>query len=257
MNLFQPSYLLFVGISVLIALAFPVARHIRDRRLRRQYYLLQGITLLGALIGAKVSVLIGDYHWPWVAVSNWRNVLWSGRSITGALICGFLFAELAKPMVGYTMPPNDRFAALLPFTIALGRIGCLLSGCCRGLPYEGWCAWRGVDGIPRYPTQAIEIVFQIGIGLVFLLFVKRGLLFGRLFSFYLMVYGAFRFFTEFMRDTPKFVGGLSGYQFLSVVMIGLGTAFFIKRTFSPPANWKQFHTMDPQPSTPAMEASHG
>jgi len=90
----------------------------------------QGVTLLERG-GAKLSVLIGDYHWPWVTVEDWRNVLWSGRSITGALILGFLCAELAKPLIGYPMPPNDRFAALLPFTIATGRVGCLITGCCR------------------------------------------------------------------------------------------------------------------------------
>src|SRR5262249_10389760 len=119
MNLFHPSYLVFVGLSVVIALAFPVTRHLRGAGQRRQYYLLQAITLLGAVFGAKVSVLMGDYHWPWAPVSDWRTVLWSGRSITGALIFGFLFAEVAKPIMGYRMPPNDRFAALLPFTVGI------------------------------------------------------------------------------------------------------------------------------------------
>src|SRR5437899_1781521 len=203
MNFSHPAYLLFVGISVLVALSFPVARHIREQRLRRQYYLLQGITLLGAVAGAKISVLIGDYHWPWATVGDWRSVLWSGRSITGALILGFLCAELAKPLVGYTMPPNDRFAALLPFTIATGRVGCLLAGCCRGLPYDGWCAIRGTDGVLRHPAQVYEIIFQLAIGILFLVMVRRGWLFGRLFSLYLVAYGAFRFLTEFVRDTPK------------------------------------------------------
>ncbi len=159
MSLFQPGYLLFVGTGAVIALAFPVTRHISKQRLRRQYYFLQAITLLGAVFGAKLSVLVGDYHWPWTAVSDWQTILWSGRSITGALIFGFLFAEIAKPLIGYTMPPNDRFAAVLPFTVAIGRIGCLMAGCCRGLPYDGWCALRGTDGIPRYPTQPLEIAF--------------------------------------------------------------------------------------------------
>ncbi len=237
---FQPAYLLFVGSGVLMALAFPVVRHIHEERLRRQYYLLQGITLLGAVIGAKLSVLLGDYHWPWATVKDWQNVLWSGRSITGALIFGFLFAEIAKPIVGYTMPPNDRFAALLPFTIAIGRIGCLTAGCCRGLPYDGWCAIHGVDGIPRYPAQVFEIILQLAIGILFVVMVKRRLLFGRLFSFYLIAYGVFRFLTEFIRETPKVFGGLSGYQLLSLVMIALGGAFFLKRTIAPPADWIQF-----------------
>ena len=240
MNLFRPNYVLFVGIGLLLALLFPVARHLRERSLRNQYYLLQGITLIGAVFGAKISVLIGDYHWPWVAVNDWPKVLWSGRSITGALIFGFLFAEVAKPILRYPMPPNDRFAALLPFTIGIGRVGCLTTGCCGGLPFDGWCALRGPDGIPRYPTQVMEMVFQFSIGLLFVYFVRKRILFGRLFSLYLVIYGVFRFLTEFVRDTPKFYGGLSGYQLLAIVMIGLGTAFLVKRTISQPDSWAEF-----------------
>jgi len=250
----NPAYLLYVGLGVLIAIAFPVARHIRGKGLRRQYYLLQGFTLLGAVVGAKLSVLFGDVHWPWVPISDWHTALWSGRSITGALIFGFLFAEIAKPMMGYRMPPNDRFATLLPFTIAIGRIGCLTAGCCRGIACDGWYGMTGPDGISRYPIPLIEIIFQLATGLAFILMVKRGLLFGRLFSVYLVAYGAFRFGTEFIRDTPKFYAGLSGYQLLSLAMITLGAAFFLKRTFAPPGGWSEFQQNAPQ--TPIPEISH-
>lgn len=258
MNLFRPAYLLFVGAGVLVALAFPVTRHIRDERLRRQYYLMQVITLIGAVFGAKLSVLIGDYHWPWVPMTDWQSVLSSGRSITGALIFGFLFAEIAKPIVRYTMPPNDRFAALLPFTIGVGRVGCLMAGCCRGLPYEGWGAMRGVDGVPRYPAQLIEIIFQLAIGIFFVIAVKRRWLFGRLFSFYLIAYGIFRFLTEFIRETPKWFDGFSGYQILSVAMVILGAAFFLKRTLAPPPGWGDFRdaTTGSQQPSGALEVSH-
>lgn len=258
MNLFRPGYVLFVGAGVLLALAFPVTRHIQDERLRRQYYLMQVITLVGAVFGAKLSVLIGDYHWPWVPMNDWVSVLSSGRSITGALIFGFLFAEIAKPIVHYTMPPNDRFAALLPFTIGIGRIGCLTAGCCRGLPYDGWCAMRGVDGVPRYPAQLMEVIFQIAIGIFFVIAVKRRWLFGRLFSFYLVAYGIFRFLTEFIRETPKWFHGLSGYQLLSLVMIVLGGAFLLKRTFAPPANWSDVRVANADNQRPSteLEVSH-
>jgi phosphatidylglycerol---prolipoprotein diacylglyceryl transferase len=257
MNLPHPGYLLLVGASVTIALAFPVTRHIREDRLRRQYYILQGITLLGAVVGAKFSVLFGDYGWPQATVNDWQAVVWSGRSITGALIFGFLCAELAKPLMGYTMPPNDRFAAVLPFTVAIGRVGCLTAGCCRGLPYDGWCALHGADGISRYPTQLFEIIFQLTMGVIFIVMVKRGLLFGRLFSLYLIAYGLFRFVTEFIRETPKLFGGLSGYQLLALVMIGLGAAFLLKRTLAPP-DWSEFRTNpnDKQTNDTLPEAEH-
>ena len=259
MNFFRPAYLLFVGLAVFVALAFPVAKHIREDRLRRQYYFLQGITLLGAVVGAKLSVLMGDYNWPWATVNDWRGVLWSGRSITGALILGFLCAELAKPLIGYQMPPNDRFAALLPFTIATGRVGCLLAGCCRGLPYDGWCAIRGTDGIPRYPTQIFEIIFQLTIGILFLIMVKREWMFGRLFSIYLVAYGVFRFLTEFIRDTPKFFGNYSDYQLLALLMIALGAGFLLKRTLAPPPGWSEFRIQKQvrQTCQTGLEAFHG
>src|SRR5436190_1307093 len=112
MNLLVPSYVVPISVSVLLALSFPVTAHLRSNSQRRQYYFLQGITLLGAVFGAKISVLFGDYHWPWTQVGDWGPVLWSGRSITGALIFGFLFAEIAKPLIRYHIPPNDRFATL-------------------------------------------------------------------------------------------------------------------------------------------------
>ena len=242
MDHLHPSYLLFVGIAVALAIFFPVAKHLRDRRDRRSYYVLQVITLLGAIVGAKLSVLLGDYHWPWTPVSDWGAALVSGRSITGALIGGFLAAEIAKPILHYTLPPNDRFAALLPFTIAIGRVGCLLAGCCRGMPYGGWCAIAGTDGVPRHPTQVYEMIFQVAIGVFFVGLVRRGILFGRLFSLYLIVYGVFRFLTEFVRDTPKTFGSLSGYQLLCVVMVLLGAAFFLKRTVAPPAAWRELQS---------------
>jgi prolipoprotein diacylglyceryltransferase len=77
-------------------------------------------------------------------------------------------------------------------------------------------------------------------GLAFIVAYKRGWLFGRLFSVYLMAYGVFRFFTEYLRETPKFFDGLSGYQVLSIPMIFLGGAFFLKRTIAPPVGWSAF-----------------
>src|SRR3982750_4117423 len=96
MNLFRPEYALSVGVAVALALLFPVTKHLR-RDERKSYYTLQIITLLGAVLGAKLSVLVGDLDWPFVPLPDWHTILVSGRSVTGALILGFLAAEVAKP----------------------------------------------------------------------------------------------------------------------------------------------------------------
>jgi phosphatidylglycerol---prolipoprotein diacylglyceryl transferase len=233
--LVQLDYLIPVAAGVTIALLFPVTRDLADAESKRSYYRLQAITLLGAVLGAKLSVWFGDYGWPFRAVPDWQVALLSGRSLTGGLIGGFLAAEIAKPLVRYRLAPNDRFATLLPFTLALGRVGCTRAGCCRGIPWEGPWAIRYADGIARHPTQIYELLFQLAVGGLFVLLMRRGKLHGRLFALYLVVYGAFRFGTEYLRETPKWIGALSGYQVLSLLMILLGAAFLLARTLRTPA----------------------
>ena len=232
-------HLAYAGMILLGAILLACLRVTRDLRgadERRQYYLLQAITLVGALLGMKVAVMMGDARWPLQPFHDWETLLWSGRSITGALLFGFLAAELAKPLLGYTLPPNDRFATVLPFSIAIGRIGCLLSGCCLGVPYDGALAMRAADGVMRHPAPLYELAFNLIVGIVFVLLLRRRLLFGRLFALYLVLYGAFHFAIEFVRDTPKdYAAGLSGYQWLSLAMLALGLLFLARRTLAPPA----------------------
>lgn len=222
-------YSIPVLLSIALALAWPVTSHLQVSQEKRRYWTLQGVTLIGAVAGAKLVVLTGDHFWPVVPLHGWSDLWTSGRSIVGGLIFGFLAAEVAKPLLGYRHPPNDRFAVVVPFSVATGRVGCLLEGCCRGLPHDGWMAITGNDGVLRYPAQLFELLFHAAIGLAFLVLVRRGLLPGRVFAVYLMAYGAFRFLTEFIRVTPITASGFSVYQYWSVVMVILGVVSYSAR----------------------------
>ena len=243
------AYAIPILLGLLVGVLYPVTQHIRDRRLRRQYYLLQLITFVSAIVGAKLVFLFAEYRWPLEPVTDWHRTLYTGRSLVGALIFGFLAAELAKPLVGYPLPPNDRFAALLPFSLAIGRVGCLLNGCCRGIPYDGPLSIVYADGIPRHPTQVYEIVFQLCAGIGAIILVKYKYLTGCVFSLYLICYGVFRFLIEFIRETPKSFGPFSAYQWLSLLMIALGASFLVKRHFFPPAVWNTYTASKPLAAT--------
>jgi len=222
------SALVLAGLALLVA--FPSSQAIPPSE-RRKYALLQLVTLVFAIVGAKVALLAGDLGWPVHPLpGGFRQVVESGRSITGGLLGGFLAAEIAKPLVGYRAPPNDLFAAKLPFSIALGRVGCLLGGCCRGIPHEGPASIRYSDGIPRFPAQLLELAFQLFVGVAFVAIVKRRMLGGRVFALYMVLYGVFRFATEPLRETPKLIAGGSVYQLLSVALVLAGLASMIART---------------------------
>jgi phosphatidylglycerol:prolipoprotein diacylglycerol transferase len=223
------SYALAVVLgAALIAVFRPVSD--LGRSDRTQYYRLQAITLIGAVLGSKLAVLVGDGLWPVEPFPGWTGLLTSGRSIVGALFFGFVTAETFKPILGYTLPPNDRFAMGLPISIATGRIGCWFSGCCLGVETDGPFAVRGLDGIPRFPAPLVECAFHLIAAACLILLWRRKLLSGRLFAVFLVGYGLFRFVSEYWRVTPKAFWGFSAYQWLSVGMVIAGTiALYLRR----------------------------
>lgn len=234
------SYAVLMVASVVLLIAVPTMKQFTRPEDRGRYYTVQAITALGAAAGAKLGVLFGDALWPLQPFDHWAELAASGRSIAGALLFGFIAVEIAKPLLRYDIPPNDRFAVALPFSIALGRLGCLVAGCCRGAPWEGPVAIAYHDGVLRHPAQVYEALFQLLAGWALLVLWRRGILFGRLFALYLVVYGVFRFATEFIRDTAKPFAGFSAYQWMSLAMIVAGAAAIYWRTRSQPASWRRW-----------------
>jgi prolipoprotein diacylglyceryltransferase len=234
---FHPGYALTVLLGFALVLGFPLTKHMKESRDRKRYYILQGITLIGAALGAKLAVLMGDALWPLEHFDDWMALVFSGRSIIGALLVGFLFAEAAKPLMAYKMPPNDRFAVVLPFSIGIGRFGCYLAGCCRGIPYDGPLTITYADGIARHPIAFYEMAFQFAVGLLLLHLYRRKILFGRLFALYLILYGLFRFQMEYLRVTEKAFFDYSAYQWFALAAVAAGCIAFAVRSVKQPPTW--------------------
>ena len=129
------------------------------RHLRVRYAALQMLTLLGAIVGAKLAMLAGDLGWPRYSV-DLDHALFSGKSLVGGLLGGFVVAEIAKPWFAWKEPPNDWFACKLLLSVAIGRVGCILAGCCRGLPTASGLAIVYSDGVPRVPVTTFEALFH-------------------------------------------------------------------------------------------------
>jgi prolipoprotein diacylglyceryltransferase len=222
---FQWVYGATAFVGLLLALFLPSSTKTVPPRSRGTYVVLQVITLTGAIVGAKLAFLAGDLHWPMAHVPL-HEIVYSGRSITGGLLGGFLAAEVAKIPLRWTELPNDWFATKLPLSIAIGRVGCVLAGCCRGIPGAYPIAMVYSDGVTRFPAQLAELAFQVvAFGGAWFAW-KRGLARGRIFALYILIYGAFRFGIEALRDTEKVVLGLSVYQLLALALAAAGLASY-------------------------------
>jgi prolipoprotein diacylglyceryltransferase len=87
-----------------------------------------------------------------------------GKSIVGGLVGGMISVELVKRYLGEKQSTGDLLAIPIALGIALGRIGCFLTGLedhTYGLPTRlPWGVDFG-DGVRRHPTQIYETVFLL------------------------------------------------------------------------------------------------
>jgi phosphatidylglycerol:prolipoprotein diacylglycerol transferase len=209
----------------------------RDPRLVYIYLAALG----GAFLGAKAAYLFAEgwMHWPDYAEHPalvWRQWL-TGKSITGALLGGYGAVELVKHLTGYNKATGDLFAVIAPLGLALGRVGCFASGCCLGRPMApAWYTLADRSGMERWPAVPLEFAFNLVMAGFALACSRLGRFQGQLFHLYLMFYGIFRFAHECFRDTPRLVGGLSGYHLLAMGILLLGLVRYVQRARVPTSN---------------------
>lgn len=218
------GWLTLAGIFVSIGLWTRLAR--RDERL----VLIYVAALAGAFIGAKLVYLGAEGWLHWHDANRWRELA-TGKSIVGGLLGGYAGVEMAKHLLGYTRGTGDWFAVVTPVSIMLGRVGCLLNGCCLGRVCEpAWYTLNDVHGVARWPAALVELLFNAVMLVVTLGLRRYKILPGQHFHIYLIAYGIFRFAHEFLRDTPQIAGVLSGYQIAAAGLVVLGTAGFLRRS---------------------------
>jgi phosphatidylglycerol:prolipoprotein diacylglycerol transferase len=88
---------------------------------------------------------------------------------------------------------------------------------------------RDPFGQARWPAVPVEMGFNLLCAGTFFLMRKKGVLAGQHFHIYLMAYGVFRFFHEYLRDTPRILGGLTGYQIGAAGCFVLGLVGYVRR----------------------------
>ena len=130
---------------------------------------------------------------------------------------------------------TDVFAPGIALGHVVGRLGCLMAGCCFGRPasvpwaitFRDPAAMANVGtplGVPLHPTQLYEAGAEALILVFLLIFERRGRPFpGRTFWSYMLLYGISRFVIEFYRGDSRGMvfDVLSTSQFVSVILVPL------------------------------------
>ena len=175
--------------------------------------------LVGAFVGAKVAYMIGD---GWAHLADTRALL-TGKSILGAIPGGYAGVVAAKHVLGVQRHTGDWFAIAVPAAVAVGRVACLLNGCCAGVECGAhWWTWVDAHGVHHWPSQAVELGFNVVFLAWALLAGRRGWAQDNRFHVYMIAYGAFRAVHEFARPTEKIAGVVSGYQVVALALCAWG-----------------------------------
>lgn len=224
------GWLTLGAVAVSLALWRRMAR--RDPRLLTIYL----AALAGAFLGAKLVYFFAEGYLHLGAADMWRQLA-TGKSILGGLLGGYAAVEATKVLLSFPGITGDWFALIVPIGVSLGRLGCWTSGCCQGIACRpAWFTVRDASGQSRWPSVPMELGFNLLALAVFLWLRRKKLLLGQHFHIYLIAYGAFRFLHEFLREEPKVLGPLTGYQLAALAVLILGVVRFIARSEKPQAS---------------------
>jgi phosphatidylglycerol:prolipoprotein diacylglycerol transferase len=198
--------------------------------------------IVSALVGAKLLLLVVDFRQYTGSAQDLLGLARSGGVFYGGLIAAVTVALWY--LRRHRMPlwtTTDVFAPGVALGHVVGRLGCLMAGCCFGRPasvpwaitFHDPAAAANVGtplGIPLHPTQLYEAGAEALIFGLLLALERRGRPFpGRTFWSYMLFYGASRFVIEFYRGDSRglVLGALSTSQFVSVILVPLSIAMLV------------------------------
>ena len=171
------------------------------------------------------------------------SFLASGIVFYGGLIGGVLGALLGIRVAKCSLADVERAVVpFIPLGHAIGRIGCVMAGCCHGFEYEGPLAIyypnsvSGLDPTQGYfPIQLLEALMNCLVCVVLVLLSRKQRKPFRLLLSYFALYAVERFILEFFRgDSVRGIYfSLSSSQWISIALLAFCGVFLLIGRFLP------------------------
>ncbi len=205
-----------VGFRLFLAARVRAGDHLGERT---RWWVIAA-AICGAAAGSKLVFLALD---PALTAANWADPAYTlgGKTIVGGLAGGLLGVELAKKALGVARSTGDLFALPLAAGIAIGRIGCFLTGLADHTHGVATTLPWGVDfgdGIARHPTQLYEITFLLALVAVLIWLKRRPTPEGVRFQVFMGGYMAFRLLVDFIKPGIA-LAGLTAIQWTCAAVL--------------------------------------
>ena len=177
-------------------------------------------------------------RWDYYIANPGEIIGFSGLTIYGAILGATLGIWICSRFIKF------RFAyfadLLVPGLIlaqVVGRVGCLINGCCYGnetsLPwgivYTDTACYAPLE-VALQPTQVYEIMFLLSVFGVLFWLRKRFQPDGSLFLIYLGLYAVWRIGIDFLREGTSFLFGLHQAQVIGIIVLLIIIPLLVWRT---------------------------
>ncbi|MFA5064471.1 MAG: prolipoprotein diacylglyceryl transferase [Dehalococcoidia bacterium] len=181
--------------------------------------------VVGGIIGARLLHIID--RWQYYLYHPEQLLNFAGLAIWGAMLGGLvaiLIFCLVKKMSFWLLGDIAAPGAILGQ--AIGRVGCLVNGCCYGLTcelpiaviYSNPNSYAPI-GVPIYPTQLFHIVWDLA-GFAVLWSLRKKLRpEGTLFLLWLIFFGMGDFVIRFFRESEPFLFNLPQAQVIDILIV--------------------------------------
>ncbi len=203
-----------------------------------------GILISGLLVGKiyawailVFAVIVIVFSALWAQIIEGSEKLKRPYGYYGALV-GILFASLGVWAMGFQVwVLIGVISVVMPWVQAIGRLRCLVNGCCHGSPVDSGiigirylhyrsrvCGISDLKGVWLHPTPLYSILWLFLTGLIMFGLWTRHLPFPFIFGLYLILTGIGRFVEEAYRgevQTP-IIKGLRLYQWTAILTVLIG-----------------------------------
>ena len=202
-------------------------------------------------LGMSVMILIMLYAGKYRNIPVWKRVVLSVlltiTGVAGTKLMVFIesgsfgglsyfgavfFAPVIMVFLGliFRCKPSDTLDLCAPAEcgmLVVMKINCYRTGCCRGRVIA-----TTIEGAEiRFPSQIVEGLAALGLMVVLLLLFRQDKQKGKLYPWYMILYGVTRFLLNLFRETTPFLWILPAGNFWSLVSLSLGllSLFFIPK----------------------------
>ena len=221
------SYGVFVTLGFASGIIFFLRQAKRENLKQEEMFSFLFWIVVSAIIGARVFYVLNHLTYflrnPQDTLKIWRGGLVLYGGFIFSLAGGTLFIKWHR--LSFWKIANLS-APCIALGISIGRIGCLLNGCCYGKPWDkGFVfslsspAGKAFPNQPLIPTQLISSIDLLAIFFVLILLKGRQWFSNKSFLWFLIFYSIHRFIIEFLRaDSPEIFLNLTFSQLVSIIM---------------------------------------